>query len=257
MKIPKTFIICLICICLWTACDNNGSKTINTTQPEVQKIATSDMPDFEGFWVNNRYLEELKKTMSPSKASTKAEIVAVSIKEDSVNQFSAGLVFNWHEGNSYKLQKADGQKYQLNDMLDSSKAFDIVYQNGSVVLNDSMGFTRMGKSSDGENGLIEYIIGGTYKLKGTDEIVTFKEGKITGLKTYNFYSILLDYITEQGTVYDQIILSAKENEPNRYVGFQIKGSQLTIFELKCKNPKEDPCMNYNRGKVMYELIKQP
>ena len=247
-------------IFMLAACQNNTSKSEQSPQSVIQtEKATPSVktPNFEGFWVNSLYLKELQATLSPSKATKKAEIVAISIKPDSLDKLEAGLVFNWHEGNSYKIKSLEGDKFQLTDPnADNKKAFDLSLVDGTLKLNDSIAFTRMGNSADGENSLTDYLVGGTYTLKGTTNTVTLSKNKITGLKPYTIYSVLLDYVTEQGTIFDQIALSIKENERSEYFGFEKKGKNLTIFKLNCKNPKQDPCMSYSKGKVVYELIGQ-
>ncbi len=256
LKIIATF----LSIFTIAACQNNTSKTEQTTQSTVQtEKATPSVktPNFEGFWINSLYFKELQATLSPSKAAKKAEIVAISIKQDSTDKLEAGLVFNWHEGNSYKIKSVSGDKFQLIDPnADNKKAFDLSLSDGTLKLNDTLAFTRMGSSVDGENSLTDFLVGGTYTLKGTTNTVILGKNKITGLKPYTMYSVLLDYVTEQGTIFDQIALSIKENERSEYFGFEKKGKNLSIFKLNCKNPKEDPCMSYSRGKVVYELIGQ-
>ena len=246
-KVIATF----LSIHIFAACQNSTPKTEQPSQSVIQtEQATPSVkaPNFEGFWVNSLYLKELETTMSPSKAAKKAEIVAISIKQDSMGKLEAGLVFNWHEGNSYKIKSLSGDKFQLIDPNnDNKKAFDLTLSSGSLKLNDTIAFTRMGNSADGENSLTDYIVGGTYTIKGTTNTVIFSKNTITGLKPYTVYSVLLDYITEQGTIFDQIAFSIKENERSEYFGFEKKGKNLTIFKLNCKNPKEDPCMSYNKG----------
>ena len=246
-KVIATF----LSIHIFAACQNSAPKTEQPSQSVIQtEQATPSVkaPNFEGFWVNSLYLKELETTMSPSKAAKKAEIVAISIKQDSMGKLEAGLVFNWHEGNSYKIKSLSGDKFQLIDPNnDNKKAFDLTLSSGSLKLNDTIAFTRMGNSADGENSLTDYIVGGTYTIKGTTNTVIFSKNTITGLKPYTVYSVLLDYITEQGTIFDQIAFSIKENERSEYFGFEKKGKNLTIFKLNCKNPKEDPCMSYNKG----------
>ncbi len=255
-KVIATF----LSIHIFAACQNSTPKTEQATQSAVQTVPTTpsiSVPNFEGFWVNSLYLKELQSTLSPSKAAKKAEIVAISIKQDSLEKLEAGLVFNWHEGNSYKIKTLEEGKFQLIDPnADNKKAFDLALSSNSLKLNDTIAFTRMGNSADGENSLTHYIVGGTYTIKGSTNTVTFSKNTITGLKPYTVYNVLLDYITEQGTIFDQIALSIKENERSEYFGFEKKGKNLTIFKLNCKNPKEDPCMSYNKGKVVYELIGQ-
>ena len=255
----KIFATFLSLFCL-TACQNDTPKTEQPSQPIVQTVPNTPSvktPNFEGFWLNSLYLKEIQNTMSPSKAAQKAEIVAMSIKNDSIDKLEAGLVFNWHEGNGYKIKSLGGDKFQLTDPNDNNKkAFDLSFSDGSIKLNDTIAFTRMGSSADGENSLTDYLVGGTYLIKGTTNAVTFSKNKITGLKPYTVYNVLLDYATEQGILFDQIALSIKENERSEYYGFERKGKNLTIFKLNCKNPKEDPCMSYSKGKVVYELIGQ-
>ncbi len=250
----------LLSIYLFTACQNSTPKTEQATPPTVQiqePTPSVKTPNFEGFWINSLYLKELQTTLSPSKAAKKAEIVAISIKPDSLDKLEAGLVFNWHEGNGYKIKSLGENKFQLTDPnADNKKAFDLALADGTLKLNDTIAFSRMGNSEDGENSLTDYLVGGTYTLKGTQDKVTFSKSTITGLKPYTVYNVLLDYITEQGTIFDQIALSIKENERSEYFGFEKKGKNLTIFKLNCKTPKQDPCMSYSRGKVVYELIGQ-
>ena len=256
----------LLSIYMLSACQNNTHKTEQTTQtavqteqatPSVNTTHSVKTPNFEGFWVNSLYLKEFQATLSPSKAAKKAEIVAISIKPDSLDKLEAGLVFNWHEGNGYKIKSLGGDKFQLTDPnTDNKKAFDLALTDGALKLNDTLAFTRMGNSADGENSLTDYLVGGTYTLKGTTNTVTFSKNKITGLSPYTVYSVLLDYVTEQGTIFDQIALSIKENARSEYFGFEKKGKNLTIFKLNCKTPKQDPCMSYSKGKVVYELIGQ-
>lgn len=250
----------VLSIYIFTACQNSTPKTEQPSEAVAkteQAPPSVKTPNFEGFWVNSLYLKELQATLSPSKAANKAEIVAISIKPDSMDKMEAGLVFNWHEGNSYKIKSLGGNKFQLTDPnTDNKKAFDLTLIDGTLALNDTLAFTRMGNSADGESSLTDYLVGGTYTIKGTTNTVTFSKNKITGLKPYTVYNVLLDYITEQGTIFDQIALSIKENERSEYFGFEKKGKNLTIFKLNCKSPKQDPCMSYSKGKVVYELIGQ-
>ena len=209
LKIIATF----LSIYWLSACQNNAPKSEQTTQssvqsekatPSVNNTPSVKTPNFEGFWINSLYFKEIQTSLSPSKAAKKAEIVAMSIKQDSMGKLEAGLVFNWHEGNSYKIKSLGSDKFQLTDPNDNNKkAFDLSFADGTLKLNDSIAFTRMGNSADGENSLTDYLVGGTYILKGTTNTIIFTKNKITGLKPYTVYSVLLDYITEQGTLFDQ------------------------------------------------------
>lgn len=216
------------------------------------ETAMAKFPDnLSGYWVNDVWWQELKKTKSPLKASEKAGEVAAAIFHQDNNEMLVDLSYNWHEGRQLSVRLKDGA-LQVYDPKDANThQSSLVPKPDSSMMMDATSLVRLGEPFTGFTVIGYTLVGGQYDLGGKT-VVFNPNGSVVGLEDYIRYEILLDYVAEDVRA-DQIMISKEGRTPDFYV-FKFEGNHLQLYEIDDKGNKDE--FKYEIGKLKYDLVKK-
>lgn len=212
----------------------------------LEKIAQ----ELEGDWVNQRYLDTLRLTKSPQRASQAAAIKLFTIRKDT---FVAPLqmVLSFQEGDDWLLQK-DSIGLRFSNAYDQDQALFAQLLTKKRLQIGREVFVQYADLLDQKEHLIiqEQLFVGSYYWN--DQLVEFRtNGQIKGMENAGIYAYT-PIINEYGTVAIDQLLLTKNNQDQRY-GFQFEKKKLFIYSLKC--PANDPyCVeSIELGDLVFEL----
>lgn len=205
---------------------------------------------YVGFWVYEKYFEALQKTKSTKKAGEMDVDDFFRISKD-----NSIMRMNIHEGYSYNIVvMSSTDKGQIFSSDTAELYFNVEFKDETMIVDGK----KYIKAPNGENGLNELVnsafISEEYTIDGTQ--VEFKaNGTIQGLDSVLSYELNLDY-NDAGMQLDKIYLkSANTENPVPYT-YQMKEDTLFISEIDCKTFEDDFCVEIEKGKLVYTLLKK-
>ena len=226
-------------------------KTIEIPKTEKKASDTQNKKtSFGGNWINKKYMDRLMATKSPKKSQDVA-LVTMLILPDNFNQ-NATMVLNFHEGITGKvIPKGDSFEIQSPESDVPPTIFQL--KNGRIKTGKDE-FIKLKTHSANNNYKVaeQLLFAGKYEMDGKQVEFT-PNGKVSGLDTFTYYSVLIDYY-DAGMQVDQMRLG-KSRENSKLYGFSFKKNNLSIYELKCVNSVGDFCDVVKNGKRLYKLKK--
>ncbi|WP_026994408.1 hypothetical protein [Flectobacillus major] len=218
-----------------------------------QLYAQNASNPFAGLWINERYVNEIRKSKSPYKAQQLARLSNISFSSSATQNNMIG--WNFHEGESIILKKK-GTQYEVwhTEPVHKLGNLSILTTNQKIKVGKDT-FLKL-KTRDNTRFVEELLFQGTYLLNG--QKVTFSaDGKVSGLAGYSYYFPQYDYF---GGSYgfDQIILGkTKDLQKGQDFAFQFMGNTLKIYDITCtlKDKNSNDCLEAKRGKLRYTLVK--
>lgn len=225
-----------------------GACSINKQMP-LMKVAQH----LEGNWINQDYLEALRRTQSPQKAGETATIKMIEIKIDSFKQ----LVLSFQEGDDWILDR-DEEGLFFSSIFDYTlKLKTKLISNQKLQVGNKL-FLRFREELDAWNKDIllvqETLFTGSYDWNG--KLVEFcKGGTIKGMERagVNTYHPIVYYNSNQEM--DQIWLNKGNSNAAKY-GFEFQKKKLYIYELECPDQEVFCGDKSQRGAVLFELNKR-
>lgn len=257
MRIP-TILLALI---LLASC-NDKPKSTEQTVPENKKETTvtkikpaeplkRDASDFGGIWVNKKYVDKLLASKSPKKSQDVTPITML-ILPNNLNQ-EATVIWGFHEGTTGKVVKKNGTYEILSEESgEPGQTFQLEKDRIKTKKDEFIKIKVTGGKND-YNVVEQLLFAGKYEIDGKQVEFT-PNGKVTGLDSFSYYSVLIDYY-DAGMQVDQIRLG-KSFENSKLFGFEFTKNKLTIYELKCVKSAGDHCEVVKNGKKLYKLIKK-
>lgn len=256
----KTLVTILTIIVLASCDEKKNSKektdTVNKTEttkakPKPVETKKAVATAFEGVWISKKYADKLLATKSPKKSQDITPITMM-ILPDAINK-EATIILEFHEGGTGKVvQKNGGYEIQSKKGDGPSQAFQ--YEKGIVKTNkDEFVKLKFNGSKNDYKVAEQLLFAGKYDLGGKQVEFT-SNGKVTGLDSFSYYSVLIDYY-DAGMQVDQIRLG-KSYENSKLYGFNFKKDKLIIYELKCVDGDGKYCNVVKNGKKLYKLEKK-
>lgn len=217
---------------------------------EPKKVSTTAFKG-DGAWVSKKYADKLLSTKSPKKSQDVTPITMM-VLPNALNK-EATIILEFHEGGKGKLvAKNDGYEIQSKKGDGPSHAFQ--YKKGIVKSKNDAFIKLKFKGSKNDYKVAEQLLfAGKYDLDGKQVEFT-SSGKVSGLGSFSFYSVLIDYY-DAGMQVDQIRLG-KSYENSELYGFKFKQDKLIIYELKCVDGDGKYCNVVKNGKRLYKLKKK-
>lgn len=217
------------------------------------KFAEIPVP-FEGVWVNEYYINEIRQRRPLHKsADTQARCIVIPGRTLQVTRWifgmhdgGAGLVLVKNDSNyfTYWLYNGllgDTVKVLADDRLKIGREFYIL-----VGKEDTM-------SSD--LGILEQLLfAGRYERLDTSGTAIFeRNGKIEGLDSFGWYDPVADYADFLTNV-DHIRLGRNKGHLHDY-GLRFVGDTMMIYSIDCLKHDDGDCLLDTLGRQMYSLHK--
>lgn len=240
----------LLLLTLFLVACKRAAPTVSN-EPVQAEIKPKGMPQkFMGQWVNLKYIESLKRTLSPSKSQDVAYLSFITIDKNSVSS-----VWNFHEGTSDTLSVVSDNEIVGNDKtrytLIAPEKLLITTDKGADTL---LRFDMKVKNEQSNRAINEFVFKGHYTSEKSDVEFT-SDGKVKGLGDYDAYAVLEDYY-DAGLNLDKLLLYKGEKETEYTWDF--KGKNLILYTLECKkyDKTDHRCVVLKRGKKVYTLLRK-
>ena len=239
---------------------NEKQKTQEDTTPErtveIPKAkkkpngSRSATTSFGGNWINKKYVDRLMATKSPKKSQDAASITML-VLPDNFDE-NATIVLDFHEGIKGNVVKKDNF-FQIESPDHVGTAASFQFKDGRIkTKTDEFIKLNTNRGKNDPKVAEQLLFAGKYDLDGKQVEFT-PNGKVSGLGTFSYYSVLIDYY-DAGMQVDQIRLG-KSFENSKLYGFVFKKNKLSIYELKCVDSSGAQCSVVKNGKRLYRLEK--
>lgn len=213
---------------------------------------------FSGFWVNERYIKDIKSSKSPRKSQGNDES-CITIPNKTLQIMR--IVWGFHDGGEDLVVVKNGNNYQLWDGELKEKFKDIKIISKTKIKIGNNYFVKLETTdkaiTDSNPKILEEILfKGTYH-SGNGKIVEFKaNGQIKGLDNFTHYDPVIDYVGDPDLDVDQISLGKSQNKTNLF-GFKFQKSTLLIYQLKCieYDSANNKCAKVSYGHLIYKLLR--
>lgn len=256
-------LISLISAAFFCACNNQDqaasvsgiSPSNDSAAADYQKLDTA--LSFAGLWVNEKYVNGLRKTKSPSSMEI-PEYSCILIPARTLMETT--FIEGFHEGSASLIIFKHGNEYEFWDKEAKKKFTDIKFVEGNRMKIGQEFLIRL-RSGDLVNDPNPYNIVDLVLFKGKfrggdGRTVEFTEdGKVKGLAGVNFYEATLDYATAEPLL-DELKLGSDMNDLKSYA-FRFDHDTLNVFEVICKEMSKDSvCLEAAFGKKQLTLIRE-
>jgi len=254
----------LISLAVFCGCNNQDQTTAITSVSsakndlpgdDYQKLDTTLF--FSGLWVNERYVNVLRKTKSPSTMEI-PEYSCILIPAKTLKETS--FIAGFHEGGESLMIFKNGDHYEFWGKEEKKKIADIKFVGEDRMKINEEYFVKLrsGDLSGDPNpfNIVDLIL---FAGKFHDEmgnIVEFsKDGKLKGLPGTNFYEATLDYADPEPQL-DELKLGPAMPDLKSYA-FKFNSDTLNIFEVICKEKNWDSvCLESDFGRKYLTLIRE-
>lgn len=246
-------IFTILAITLFTDCYSQITKTTEQNSNPKNKSVKNYVELSEehvGFWVYESYFEALQKTKSTKKAGEMGVDDFYRISND-----NSIMSMNIHEGGADNIVLMTSKNIGQIFSSDTTQLYSKVEFRNGLMISNGKKYIKAFNNEDGFNELVNSaFISGEYKVDG-NKVELNKSGTIQGIDSILSYELNLDY-NDAGMQLDKIYLRFK-NTPNAVpYTYQIKADTLLISEILCKTFEGDFCVEIEKGKLVYKLIKK-
>ena len=225
----------------------------NQDSASVDEGHPKEIP-FSGYWVNEKYYNDLMRTRSPKMAQDESTCLFVPDSTNKATQF----IYNFHEGAGPVQIKYSSNQYALwTFSSDSSEQFldSIILLSKDRIRIGKNYFRQVEAYLKRDNYYIPeaMLVEGNYLLQDGSQIHFSKDRRIKGWAAHSYYEVQSDYY-DAGLQVDQIALGLNDSIKNWY-GFRFSKDSLLIYELNCltKDKDNDFCLEVEFGKLKYAL----
>jgi len=243
------FFTIILTIGFLSSCFSTEKQKDSQTTEDFKSLET--IIPFAGFWVNERYLNDIKKSKSPRESQGFYES-CITIPERTLQV--TRMVWGFHDGGADLVVVKNKDRYQFyykyNDTIrDFAQDIEIISKE-KIKIGDNF-FIKTNSN------FLEEIL---FKSKYVDSNGTTVEftatGKVVGLGDYKIYRPLYDYNAE-GMNVDQIALLQTEKD-GKLFGFKFNADTLLIYELNCLqyDSLNNMCVVVDFGQMTFKLTRK-
>jgi hypothetical protein len=243
----------ILIIALITGCSLQTEKTtVQNSESQIDSVSSYVDLSVEhvGFWVYGSYFETLQKTKSTKKAGEMEVDDFYRISKD-----NSIMRMNIHEGGADNIILMTSKNIGQIFSSDTTEAYYKVEFRDKLMIVDGKKFIKAPNNENGFNELVNSaFVSGKYKIDDIE--VEFKtSGTILGMDSLLSYELNLDY-NDAGMQLDKIYLMFKNNPDAVPYTYQMNMDTLLISEIECKTFEDDFCVEIEKGKTVYKLIKE-
>lgn len=253
----------LICLAVFCACNNQDQTAAAGGVPvradslgnEYQKLDTA--LSFAGLWVNEKYVNGLRKTKSPSNMEIPPYSCMI-IPNRTLQETS--VIEGFHEGGPVLTIFKNGDKYEFWGKEEKKKWADVqlVGEDRMKIDNEYLVRLKSGDLSNEPNpyNIVDLVLfAGKFRDEKGNIVEFTKDGKVKGLTGAAVYEATLDYAAADPQL-DELKLGATAADMKGYA-FKFNNDTLKVFEVACKVMGQDSiCLESDFGKKYLTLIKE-
>ncbi|GGH70766.1 hypothetical protein [Phaeocystidibacter marisrubri] len=224
-------------------------ESIDTVDGSMHPTLTSTEPHGlqSGFWVNVKYVRNLRSSKSPKRAQQSVDFSGIQVSEEGEPSM---MIWNFHEGTPTYVKTYDGELGFFNSSTNSKPEYRASMQKDTLIIGSEK-FTLL--ESAHEFQIVEKILfEGEYKNHGR-RVTLSANGEIKGLDSLTHYSPLIDYY-DVGLDVDMMELGTSRSLPKRF-GFVFANDTLNIYSLKCLALENGDCMEQALDTLFLQLIR--
>jgi hypothetical protein len=200
------------------------------TSPDFKTFQTA--LGFAGAWVNEIYVDSIRKNRSPRKDQGIRES-CINIPDSTLKMTS--MISGFHEGGAGMVIVKDGNRYQFYDP-EFKTPKDIIEPMSPDRLRIGTQYFQKLKHPDMDKyewGILnEILFSGKYQSQDGKVVVFGIDGHIKGLDTVTYYQPHADYTEEQDLGADRISMGRSQENVHVY-GFQFDKDTLLIYRIDC------------------------
>ncbi|HEY0610445.1 MAG TPA: hypothetical protein VGD35_12330 [Chitinophaga sp.] len=233
------------------------SIVLNEPSPEAPTdFKTLDTAlSFAGLWVNETYIDNIRKTRSPRQSQDVMEsCITIPTRTLQVTR----MIADFHEGAEDMVVVKDRNRYKLYDADLSTLQKEMELISPTRIKIGDQYFSRMSHRDTTltDFGILEELLfSGRYERERGKEVVFTADGRIQGLDSFVRYSPVIDYTAGSLGEFDLINMGTGKG---RDYGYRFKGDTLQIFRTICATPGEDGnfCDSVAAGATLYKLVRK-
>lgn len=252
-NLTKTKIILtqsFVAACL-VSCMPNESNTVDQEMEPVEAshvtlLSVQEAQGLKGEWINAAYLESVEASKSIYTNRNKLPAVFGFTFEFKNDSNGTGMLkgYTEHEGGYSNALLFDEQEKHFVGVVgvsDKTPAFtshfQLIRENDSmlkVYFPDSDKFERYRKVGGENQSLLKQILfEGSYLTEGNQTVQFDREGRVSGLKNYQYYTLIYDFV--EGINFDAIVLFETKNSGNLPEGtvykYEFSGDKLRLYQV--------------------------
>ena len=238
-----------------------STDPVNSNEDSIElsklkkRFSDTSIP-FEGLWVNEHYVNEIKSG-KPIRESQDTETKCIVIPRRTLQV--TRIIFGFHDGGQSLVFVKNGLEYFAYALYDGRCVDTLHVLAGERLKFGRDYYVRLGEedSTLPDLGVLEQLVfAGKYKLPDAAGTVSFeKNGKIDGLDSLSWYEPAIDY-ADWGyeTKLDHIRIGADRKHLHDY-GFRFAGNTLEIYTIDCLKQAGNACVLDTLGRQVYALQK--
>jgi hypothetical protein len=209
---------------------------------------------FEGVWVNENYINEIRQGKSLRKsADTQTRCIVIPGRTLQVTRW----IFGFHDGGAGLVVAKNGSGYftywLYNGLLGDT--VKILAEDKLKIGRDFYTLVGQKDTTSSDLGVLEKLLfAGRYERLDTPGTAVFeKNGKVEGLDSLGWYDPVIDYADFLTNV-DHIRLGRDKHHLKDY-GLRFVGDTMMIYSIDCLRYTDGDCVLDTLGHQMYVLQK--
>ncbi|MEO8406115.1 MAG: hypothetical protein ABI480_16020 [Chitinophagaceae bacterium] len=231
------------------ATDSSSAKDVDSN--DFTKLVTT-VP-FAGVWVNETYVNDIKKTKSP-RSSQNINASCIVIPSKTLKE--TRMINGFHEGSEdwAIVKKGDGFQFYNSGLTKLARKIDVISPDKIKIGDQTFILMKHGDPNKSNFNILEEILfSGQFQSASGNKVSFTTNGQVTGLDTLNYYNAVIDY-GDMASDVNQIELGQTKKSLHRY-GFQFDKEDLLIYNLKCTGKVDGVCESVAFGKLAYKLTR--
>lgn len=256
-------ITCCIFSCVNPAAEQDAAAKDSVALNEASPGLPADFKTldtvlgFAGFWVNEKYIDNIRKTRSPLRSQGIEEsCIMIPSRTLQVTR----MIADFHEGAEDIVVVKDQDVYKLYDAGLTNLHSELEIISPSRIKIGDQYFSRLTHfDSTMQNfGILEELLfSGRYERENKSEVTFTVDGRVQGLDSFTRYSPVIDYTAGSLVDFDLLNMGAGKSKGADY-GYRFKGDTLYIFRTACVTWDSEGkfCDSLAAGPVLYKLVRK-
>jgi len=241
---------------LFSCSSNDREKNSNASSPVDIKTLDTTI-SIAGYWLSENYFNSINEFKSPKKAQDGSHYI--NIPDRTLKQTI--MIDNFHEGGPFLTILKNQDKYEIwevqNDSITEQENIIETITPSKIKIGDE-NFVKINPDTaqSGEMILEEILFKGQYLTTDGRRVEFKKNGQLSGLDNFNYYSPIIDYY-DTGLQVDQVGLGKSEKDLD-WFGFKFNKDTLELYKLKCLtyDSTDNRCVEVDYGELTYKLWRK-
>lgn len=212
---------------------------------------------FAGFWVNEAYIDNIRKTRSPRRSQGVEEsCIIIPSRTLQVTR----MIADFHEGAEDIVVVKDRGLYKLYDAGLTNLRSELEIISPSRMRIGDQYFSRLAHydSTVQSFGILEELLfNGRYERENKAEVIFTADGRVQGLDSFTRYSPVIDYTAGSLAEFDLVNMGTGKSRASDY-GYRFNRDTLHIFRTTCAiwDSEGRFCDSVAAGPVLYKLVRK-